>query len=443
MSLTAVLAACGGESPSARVSTLPLSVSAHTAPGGFSIEPDIADHSCHGGHGAKIATHAWSEPVDAAGTLADGSTLAAFSQIYPGKDFATLDSVTSRCLRASKFGDAGVAKIRISPHLVPHPTEPGPNHLWINSVSSRRGGGALVAGTYRGRWVVGAVSPHGQLDRTFGTHGWTALPLRGEVTAILQERSGRIMVGGDNDGAGCCTVNHAAALTSDGHLDRAFGEGGRVTLPTGEDSGVDSLAREPNGDILAEVGYGNMGCFGLALAMLTPSGRPVSHFSTRLNQFWRRLDFGAFVGDVYIDRGGFTLVGTGQRSCYEDGPKSGAKPIGVLARFRTDGGTARPTVHFPSKLFGAVDAFPDGADTLMAQAPYADDARLTLRLLRPDGSANKNFGKDGRVLISTPWQGHDATLETSVLLSRTSRKSLTIVATESERKQLQMTRIHF
>jgi hypothetical protein len=176
--------------------------------------------------------------------------------------------------------------------------------------------------------------------------------------------------------------------------------------------------------------------------MLTPSGRPVRHFSHRLKTFWRRLHFGAFVGDVYVNRDGFTLVGAGQRSCYQDGPKSGAKPIGVLARFRTNGRQAKPTVRFASKLYGEVSAFPDGADTLIAETPYADSTRLTLRLLHPNGSATTSFGNNGRVLIRTPWRGSDAELETNILIS-SRRKKLTIVATQGEGKQLQMTRVHY
>ena len=70
-----------------------------------------------------------------------------------------------------------------------------------------------------------------------------------------------------------------------------------MELPTGEDSGVEALALEPNGDILAKVGYGNMGCWGVGLAMLTPSGRPAPLFAKRLEGFWHGLGFGAFVGD--------------------------------------------------------------------------------------------------------------------------------------------------
>jgi hypothetical protein len=442
LALAALLAACGATTPASRVSTTNSERTARTAPSGFTVQPDIVNKRCNGGRGARLATHGWKEPVIATGTMPDGSMLTAFTQIYPGKNFAVLDSVTSKCAPNRTFGDAGTEKIRIPPRLVPAHSADN-DYLWILAVAARNGGGAIVAGTYRNRWVVGALTPAGGLNHKFGTDGWTALPLHGEATAALQLRSGRIVVGGDNDGGGCCTINHAAAVSSHGQVERRFGNDGRVKLPTGEDSGVESLAREPNGDILAKVGFGNMGCWGVAVAMLTPSGQPVPHFAERLTKFWRRQDFGAFVGDVYITHRGFTLAGTGQRSCAE-GPRFSSKSAtGLLARFRTNGVAAAPAIRFPSKLYGSVAAFKAGADTLLAESTYTDATRLTLRLLRPGGSTAKAFGRNGRVRIRTPWRGSDAAIDTEVSVIKADPRSLAVVATEDERKQLQVARVHF
>jgi hypothetical protein len=442
--LAASLVACGGIAPSTQVSAAQSKPAARTAPSGFVVRPNVVRAVCNGGRGARMSSRGAGEAVVASGIMGNGSTLTAFSQIYPGKNFAVLDSVTARCARDRKFGDAGVAKVRISPGLVPLRTagQRGSDYLWINAVTARHGGGAIVAGTYRDRWVVGAVSPAGRLDSKFGTDGWTALPLQGEVSAVVQEPSGRIVVGGDNDGGGCCTVNHAAALSSHGHWDRGFGRRGRAKLPTGEDSGVIALALEPNGDILAEVGYGNMGCWGLAFAMLTPSGRPVHHFAGHLRRFWRRLGFGAFVGDAYVDGGGFTLVGTGQKPC-SDGLDSAKSATGVLARFRANGAAATPAVRFPSKLYGEVAGFKDGADTLVAESPYAGTTHQTLLLLRPDGSTNRGFGSNGRVRIRTPWHSADAAIDATVPFTRARSKSLVVVATRDGRKQLAIIRLQF
>ena len=121
----------------------------------------------------------------------------------------------------------------------------------------------------------GKVTPQGKTDLSFGHEGWSVLPFGGEVESVVQEPSGGIAIAGGNGGGGCCSTNWIAALSSAGRLETPFGAGGREELPTGEDSGVGGLVLEPNGDILAPVGYGNMGCWGMSLEMLAPTGRPV------------------------------------------------------------------------------------------------------------------------------------------------------------------------
>jgi hypothetical protein len=289
--------------------------------------------------------------------------------------------------------------------------------------------------------MVGEVTRSGLVDPTFGNSGWTVLPFRGEVTAVLQERSGRILTGGDNGGGGCCTLNWAAALSARGQLDRGFGRHGRTQLPTGEDSGVQSLALEANGDILAVVGYGNMGCWGTALAMLTPSGQQVPLFGKRLGRFWHGLGFGAFVGDAYIDGTGFTVVGTGQRPCAGGPSFSAPSATGLIARFRTDGKPASRTIRFPSRMYGSVDAFHEGDDTFVVESPYADPTHLTVTALRPEGTPDPRFGTDGRTRIRTPWRGFNATLDTMVSISKARPRAIVVVATRSGR--LEIIRVRF
>jgi hypothetical protein len=375
--------------------------------------------------------------------MADGSTLIALTKIYPGKRSAALRSITRKCASNRAFGDDGAATITIPSTL--RPTDPSAGApaegVWINAIAPRNGGGAIVAGVYGGDWVVGEVTARGTVDRTFGSQGWVLLPLPGEVTAILQEPSGRILIAGDNGGSGCCTVNWAAALSEHGQPESGFGEQGRAVLPTGEDSGVRSLALEPNGDILAEIGYGNMGCWGTALAMLTPSGAPEPMFAERLQQFWDEHPFGAFIGDVHVDGEGFTLIGTGQTPC-ASGPRfSAPSATGLIAHFQTDGTPAGPTVRFPSRMYGSVQALPDGHDTILATTPYANSTEITLTALRPDGSTDPRFGSHGSVRIRTPWHGPNAILSTTVSIDEAGPDELVIVATESERSQVQLIRL--
>ncbi len=415
------------------------------APSGFAVQPNISDPSCNGGRGIVFAASVDGGQVVASGTMTDDSTLIASSQIYPGTRSAALYSVTGSCAVNRAFGTEGKATIAISSRAhvaAPQPGVPPRGVLWIQTVVSRTGGGTIVAGTYGGYWVVGEVTPRGRLDRTFGEAGWTVLPYRGAVTAVVEEPSGRIVVGGDNGGGGCCTLNWASALSPHGTLDRGFGTKGREQLPTGEDSGVEALALEPNGDILAQVGYGNMGCWGTALAMLTPSGRPVPTFAKRLARFWKRFTFGAFEGDAYADGDGFTLVGTGQRPCASGPTYSAPSARGLIARFRPDGELVGQPIRFASRLVG-VQAFQNGADTLIATSPYADPSDLTLTDLHPDGSTDPQFGRNGHVRIRMPRKGRDGAVTTTVSASLVTAGELVVIATSDSKNQVQLTRVRF
>jgi hypothetical protein len=441
--LAALLAGFGGTAPTADGVRI-VSKAASLAPSGFVVQPEIADPLCNGGRGARLPGGSGGDSVVATATMADGSTLIALTDVYPGKRSAVLRSVTRTCASNREFGEDGVATITIPSSLQPtDPAEDGfpAEGMWVDAIAPRNGGGAIVAGVYGGDWVVGEVSASGTVDQTFGSNGWVLLPLPGEVTAILQEPSGRIVIAGDNGGGGCCTVNWAAALSEHGQLENGFGAHGRAVLPTGEDSGVHSLALEPDGDILAEIGYGNMGCWGLALAMLTPSGAPEPMFAQRLQRFWHAQGFGAFIGDTYVDREGFTLVGTGQKPCYDEPPGSTAPATGLIAHFRTDGMPAGPTVRFPSQMYGSVQVLADGHDAILAASPYADPTEITLMALRPDGSTDPRFGSHGRARIRTPWRGSNATLSTTVSIDEASPTEIVIIATEPERNQMQLIRV--
>jgi hypothetical protein len=440
IALAAMLAWFGGPVSTAHGAT---SV-APLGPSGFVVQPAIADPSCNGGRGARVPGGSVGDSVIASATVADGSTLIAFTNVYPGRKAAVLRSVTPTCAPNSAFGEDGSATITIPSGLrAARPTGPrfGPEGVWVNAIAPRNGGGAIVAGVYEGDWVVGEVTASGALDQTFGNQGWVVLARAGEVTAVLQEPSGRIVIAGDNGGAGCCTVNWAQALSEHGQPESGFGQDGRAALPTGEDSGVRSLALEPNGDILADVGYGNMGCWGTALAMLTPLGAPETGFAARLQRFWRSQGFHAFIGDIDVDGEGFTLIGTGQKPCYDEPPGSHAPSTGVIAHFRTDGTAAAPAARFHSRMYGSVQVLPDGGDAILVGTPYADPTELTLTALRPDSATDPRFASHGSAQIRTPWHGSGAALSTEVSIDEAGSGEVVIIATESGRSELQLIRV--
>ncbi len=148
-----------------------------------------------------------------------------------------------------------------------------------------------------------------------------------------------------------------------------------------------------------------------------------------------------FVGDVHIDGEGFTLIGTGQKPCYDEPPGSTARATGLIAHFRVDGTPAGPTVGFPSQMYGSLQVLPGRHDTIFAATPYADPTEITLTALRPNGSTDPRFGSRGSVRIRTPWRGPNATLSTTVSIDEASPTEILIIARESERKQMQLIRL--
>ncbi|HLW96649.1 MAG TPA: hypothetical protein VKS25_14835 [Solirubrobacteraceae bacterium] len=407
-------------------------------PGAFTVQPKVADPACNGGRGVSLNVPGADNAVVSSATMGDGSTLLAFSNVYPGSRSVLLRSITPACEANRELGNDGAATITIPSGLLPARHGGGPGFpergVWINTIEPRGGGGAIIAGAYGGNWTVGELTSSGTVDQTFGTHGWVVMPFRGEVTAILPEPSGRIVVAGDNGGGGCCTVNWAAALSKRGLIEKGFGTGGRAPLPTGEDSGVQSLELEPNGDILADIDYGHMGCYGVAPAMLTPSGAAEPTFAARLRRFWGALGFNTFVGDLYVAGRGFTLVGTGQKPCAENLSLSAPSATGLIARFRIDGQPAGPTIRFSSRLQVGGEVLLEGHDAIVATGPLSNPLALTLTALRPDGTTDTSFGSRGHVQIST-------TLHGTLSITEAIAPEIVAIAAGYGRNQVQLIRV--
>jgi hypothetical protein len=406
-------------------------------PSGFAVRPDIADPDCNGGRGLTLAAHLGEIPVVASAALSDGSTLIALSSGgFPNKSSVVLYSVTPTCRPNPSFGQAGVATLGPAQ---PAPKDPGGvlGGLQIDAVAPANGGGAFLGGSYGDHWIVGKVTAQGQPDASFGDDGWSVLRFGDEVESLVEEPSGQVVIGAGS-GSGCCVTNSMAALSSTGQLEAGFGTGGRAQLPSGEDSGVGTPVLEPNGDILAAIGYGNMGCWGTSLEMLTPTGQPVPLFEQRLRRFWQALHLGAFVGDVFADGAGFTVIGTGQEPCYGTNPAPSA--TGLIARFAAGGEQVGQTIKFPSRMFGTSQAFPEGEDALVAASPYANSTLLTIEALHPDGAVDPAFASHGVARIRTPWRGRNATLQTMVSISDAGTGTIVIVAQDGG-NQLQLTRL--
>ena len=233
----------------------------------------------------------------------------------------------------------------------------------------------------------------------------------------------------------------AEATSASGRFDERFGFHGSAELPTyGNDSGIGSLARLSNGDILVGIGFGNSGCWGYTLRLLEPYGVPVPGFAAHFDHFWRTLGYHAFSGTVYADGKGFTVVGTGQRPCWIGGPFSSRSATGIVVNFRNDGLLARPVTRFASGMHAGVSAFPMGRDIILADSPYTNGMRLALTAVRPDGSVDSRFGASGRVLVRVPWKGRDAAYGAGVAVVPVGR-SIVLLGTNDYQRRIRVIRI--
>jgi len=133
-----------------------------------------------------------------------------------------------------------------------------------NAVAQDTQGRFLVAGGYgQDSVLVLRLTATGQLDTTFGTGGLTTIPLGDAAESIALQKDGRILVGSSNRGENGRPMV-VARLTSSGAVDPSFGTNGKTELlfwdPNLANSvGVTSLATTPNGRIVGSSHLDNIG----------------------------------------------------------------------------------------------------------------------------------------------------------------------------------------
>lgn len=397
--------------------------------------PEIADPACNGGHGIRLS--AGRTPLRGGQGLVntgmgDGSTMFA----YNVHRALVLVSLAGNCTLNRRFGHGGVARIRGVGR-----------HAWLNvsALAPSIEGNVIVAGDYRGHPAVGEVDERGQVVKSFGTGGRVTLPFCYDAEHVAQEQDyypSQIIVAGGFGDSRACASDWIAAVSENGRFIRRFGDGGRTEVPTyGADSGIGSLALEPNGDIVVGTGFGNSGCWGYDVRVYGPQGHERSRFTQRWKRFWKGLGWAAFSGDLYADGNGFTLVGTGQRPCAEGPPLFKKSARGLVVHFRSDGSIVGRPARFRAPMFGAVSGFRLGRDTLLVGTPYANASNMHLTAVLPNGSLDPWFGNDGHALVRAPWRGQYAAMDAAVALDKVGRRAVLIVAGDGGYHQDQAIRI--
>jgi hypothetical protein len=374
--------------------------------------------------------------------LANGDAVAV-ATAAPTPETATVAEFRSPCALDPGFGHAGAIELAL----------PGAG-VAVGAVAPTGDGGALLAGnTDRGdHWLVGKLTASGALDPSFGTRGWSVLPWRGSADAIAVTRAGDIVLGGADrpheNGQSMVTE-----VTARGRVVPTFGVLGRVAMPGYHDGGLESVAVEPSGQILALVGGGNMGCWGVTAVTLSPSGHLLRGFTERFQRALLLADpticwTPVFVGDTQVGPTGFRLIGTAERQCVNYGctehpcskpdPTQRVTEIAFTYEGDLDSGFgAGGSTSTPAPMAESAWAMPqaDGSVLLAATPALAclndrKRAELFVYHLTRTGRLDRSYADRGVDTIPQPYSNGQYIVSTPAIPVSNGRTSAIIVLTD-------------
>ena len=262
------------------------------------------------------------------------------------------------------------------------------------------------------RFGVAKYKSDGRLDRSFGRHGKERIGFESRedssANAVAIDPKGRVLIGGTSCDQSACDFA-LVRLRRNGELDHAFGDGGRVLTSFGNEGGdpvsgrASSMAVDPRGRIVlggstcvpAQTSEGE--CFESdwqpALAKYQPNGDPDLSFGEG-GQALYRLRSLEVIHAIALYRGG-RIVAVG-----------GTSGNGwAVARFGVSGGLdpsfgndGQVGTGFPGSVGGA-DANAvaiDSRNRIIVAGRYG--FRFALARYRPNGTLNRSFGRNGRVV---------------------------------------------
>ena len=376
--------------------------STRTAPGAF-------DANCNGGRGQALQfpnvsnsifynAVALKSGVVVVGVTYDLSTSTATSPAF------VLEAVNADCTPDLGFGVRGRENLHWPGNFLGLP----------ETMASSVDGGFFVFGGSNGRLIATELDANGLIDRSFGKNGWLIRKLPGfspstefypDVSALIQEGDGTILLGGSNGEAHCCTVPRVYAFTAKGRLVWSYVPYSQPTskvLPIGTE--IDHLVPRANGTIaiLAELVFG--GCGTQELASLDPSGHLEHAATANLQRDVAALPANSYNwADGYLGKhGALILVGGAQTHCNgRQWPREFVQHLGPTGELlgqpfqwltpRPNGsysfGTAMPNGSFvasSTNVPGNVLALHEYSANGARNASFADHGSLAIRMCAPD-----------------------------------------------------------
>lgn len=280
------------------------------------------------------------------------------------------------------------------------------------AVASLADGRVLVAGSINGDAAIYRFTAAGALDGSFGTDGVFAVDLGDEDRALdlVVLPSGRIVVAANQYNDGVAEVGFLLGVTSDGRLDTAFGNGGRVEVAQGG-SGITGLDIDASGGILAAL-IRNEAPEGVFVVRYNADGTPDVTFGTDGETLLEGV--GLSVRVTAREAGGAIVVGGRFLDSFSFEP--------IVARLGADGaldtsfaGDGIAELDFEGTFNILLDAAVDGQGRVVAvgieSSPTA--SALVVARLTPGGVLDPTFAGDGTTSLTL---GQSLAQGTSVLL---------------------------
>jgi uncharacterized delta-60 repeat protein len=282
------------------------------------------------------------------------------------------------------FGNAG--KVRIGSTGDP---------FVFTSVAIDSRGRIVAAGNRRNRFVLARIRSNGTLSQSFGSGGIAVGGLKGSLDDMTIDRHGRIVAAGaTQDGDFLVARYH-----SDGSPDDSFGTGGAVVTNLGNLDYAYAIAIDSRGRIVAAGERARK----FALARYLPSGSLDPSFSSDgkvLSGFGSRdaratataIDFGDRViaaGDVGGDRD-VALVRYSRRGVVN------TRSFGFGGKVTTDFGGSE---YVNSAAIDSHERIVVVGTTVRSRNPV----RFALARYDSNGSLDRTFGDDGRVVSAFGW----------------------------------------
>ncbi len=303
----------------------------------------------------------------------------------------------------ASFGTNGIAR-----YALPSPAS-GTSTSWVAAAALQPDGKIVVVGTAdqsQGSTrivdtIVMRLNANGSLDSSFSADGTTIIDLGGNdsPSAVLITSDNKILVVGRTGSPAQLAGAKLARLNADGSLDATFGQGGRATYPALANLDISSVVELSNGRFV--VGGSRSGANrDFSVFAVLANGTLDTAFGTGGSQF---VDFGGANDRIAGVRRlpGDRIVAVGESN------RNGVQSIG-LAMFNSAGqldtsfGSGSTTYNIQGwNSVWDLEMQSDGKLLIAGGMRGGSSALLGMVLrLNPDGSLDRSFGSQGRVLRS-------------------------------------------